>query len=209
MKKMGITQRVESVSSYAEKRDCLDQRWSDFSLELGFIPVPLPNILPGVAAQLVESLALDAILLSGGNNLSLLGPNISNVAPERDAFEEALIGIAIHKKIPILGICRGMQMLNCYFDGSLALLDGHVANDHVIIPCFPGLDLPILVNSYHSWGIPLDRLGNHLIPLALDENSNVEAFRHEMYPIMALMWHPERVVGFDLTELEFIRNHLL
>ncbi len=209
MKKIGITQRVEIISNYAEKRDCLDQRWSDFSLELGFIPIPLPNILPDVAAQLVESLALDAILLSGGNSLSLLGLNISDAAPERDAFEEALIGIAIQKKIPILGICRGMQMLNCYFDGSLAPLDGHVANDHVIIPCSPELNLPILVNSYHSWGIPLDRLGNHLIPLALDKSGNVEAFKHEMYPIIAMMWHPERVANFDLTELEFIRSHLL
>ena len=46
MKRIGITQRVERIESYSETRDCLDQRWSDLVWQLGYIPIPLPNILP-------------------------------------------------------------------------------------------------------------------------------------------------------------------
>ena len=45
MKILAISQRVESVPGYVEKRDCLDQRWSHLILKLGFLPFPLSNLL--------------------------------------------------------------------------------------------------------------------------------------------------------------------
>ena len=46
LKRVGITQRVTYVGAYNESRDCLDQRWPILLLDLGFIPVPLPNVEP-------------------------------------------------------------------------------------------------------------------------------------------------------------------
>ncbi len=46
MKKIGLTQRVEVVASYQERRDCLDQSWINLLLELGYTPIPLPIIFP-------------------------------------------------------------------------------------------------------------------------------------------------------------------
>lgn len=208
MKKIGITQRVESVAHYLERRDCLDQRWADFSTLLGFIPIPLPNITAENVRDLIDTLDLDAIILSGGNSLSILG-DAADTAPERDSFETALVDIAIEKGIPILAVCRGMQLLNCHFEGKLTPVKGHVAKDHVIISCDKTAILPHTVNSYHSWGITPAGLGKHLMPLATDDQGNIEAFKHMTYRILAIMWHPERVTGFDLTDIEFIKTHLL
>jgi hypothetical protein len=44
MKRLGITQRVENIHSYNERRDCLDQRWAALTFHLGYFPVPLSNI---------------------------------------------------------------------------------------------------------------------------------------------------------------------
>ncbi|MFA0113365.1 type 1 glutamine amidotransferase [Vibrio sp. 10N.261.46.E11] len=219
MKKVGITQRVEVVPHYLERRDCLDQRWSDFALALGFIPIPLPNLPTEAVNDMVEALALDAVILSGGNSLTLLG-EAQDVAPERDGFELALITSAIERGLPVLGICRGMQMLNSYFGGELKTIEGHVAKDHVIIVNTNGIftendsttsqDIKVrTVNSYHSWGITQQGLAEGLMPLAVDDQGYIEAFKHSQYSILAMMWHPERVSGFDLTDFEFIRTNLL
>ncbi len=90
MNRIGITQRVDVVQRYGERRDCLDQRWSDFVLQLGYIPMPLPNIASEKVAQLVEALELSAVILSGGNSIACLDTEAHDAAPERDAFENAL-----------------------------------------------------------------------------------------------------------------------
>ena len=55
LKTVGITQRVEYVESYNESRDCLDQRWAVFLLELGLMPIPLPNVEPKNVSLLLDN----------------------------------------------------------------------------------------------------------------------------------------------------------
>ena len=112
MKRIGLTQRVEVITSYDERRDAIDQRWYDLVFNLGWLPVVLPNIDPSRAEHLVNEYDLDGIILTGGNNLQILEPNNSNAAPERDQFETELISLSIKNNIPILGVCRGMQIIN-------------------------------------------------------------------------------------------------
>lgn len=209
MKRIGITQRVERVQSYSERRDCLDQRWSAFVLELGYIPLPLPNVSPDQVAKLLDALSLDALLFSGGNTITRLDPSAHDAAPERDAFESALLGEALERNIPVVGVCRGMQIINLSMGGTLTPMSGHVAVRHTVSSMDVHNQLPETVNSYHNWGIPSEGLANDLRPMALDDEGYVEAFRHAEKPLLGMMWHPEREAPFNPLDIELIKRSLL
>jgi putative glutamine amidotransferase len=92
--------------------------------EAGGIPVVLP---PVVGLRAAEALLdrMDGLLLSGGSDLDpgYYGeepiPELGATLPERDAFEMALLEHALRRQMPILGICRGMQILNVALGGTL------------------------------------------------------------------------------------------
>lgn len=219
MKRIGITQRVVYVERIKERRDVLDQRWYDFSDVLGIMFVPIPNNLKNVV-KYVEELKIDGLVFSGGNNIGFLGKELTqgeliqrdDVAIERDVTEINLIDWAEKNEKSIIGICRGMQVLNVYYGGTLSKVDTkqHVAKDH-------SLELKErefrtyylaepLVNSYHNWGIKFDGLAKPLKPLAMFEESEVEAFRHQNFPFFGIMWHPERYFKFRNSDLSLFRK---
>ncbi len=209
MKRIGITQRVERVQSYSERRDSLDQRWPMFVEKLGFLPCPLPNFLPDKAPQVVAALKLDAILLSGGNSIASFDPSAFDAAHERDAFENALLDEALNQGIPVIGVCRGMQMINVYMGGGLAHVAGHVAVRHPILSIDSNYTLPTDINSYHDWCIPLKRLADNLDPIAVDVDGHIEAFTHVEKNLLGIMWHPEREQPFNRLDIKLIKRFLL
>lgn len=208
MKRIGITQRVDHISSYGEYRSALDQRWIDFTFALNYFPVPLPIVSPENIDSLYEALNLDAVLLSGGNSLSVLDPSADDASPKRDEFERALIDGALIRGLPIVGVCRGMQLLNHFFGGELVKVNGHVAVRHVVSATAIGDDACVVsgeVNSFHSWGIPPQGLAVHLNSLAVDESGNIEAFKHQNNRVLGLMWHPEREASFVAEDINLIK----
>ena len=208
MKLLGISQRVDNVPHYNERRDCLDQKWAEFAALLGCQIVPLPNIKMADVTSLLARLKLDAILLSGGNTLTALEPAAKDTAPERDAFEGKLINYALQHNLPLIGICRGMQMINSHLGGHLVELEGHVAVDHSLINHNVSFELPKKVNSYHSWGIPPQGLADSLEGIATDTEGFIEAFSHISKPILGIMWHPEREQPFSTLDIQFIKEIL-
>lgn len=210
MKRIGITQRVESIETYKEKRDCLDQRWFSLVLALNCIPVPLPNIEPEYVSQLLDALQLQGVIFSGGNTLTEVDKAAPDAAPERDNFEAALIDECMKRSLPILGICRGMQMINLHFGGGLVPVENHIATEHAIQ--FDGNLASILsssVNSYHGWGISASELATTLRPIATDPDGYVEAFVHRKEKLTGIMWHPEREEPLKSEDLNLIRKYLL
>jgi len=209
VKRLGITQRVDIVSAYQERRDCLDQRWTSLALALGFLPTPLPNTPPELASRLIEELRLDAILLSGGNTVTGLTPNAADAAPERDRFEHALIDAAISQSVPVLGVCRGMQLINLHFGGHLSPINGHVACRHTLCakPEFAGM-IALDGNSYHRWAIVGGQLGAALQPMAHDGEGHIEAFRHLHQRIAGIMWHPEREQPLRAIDIDLMKRLL-
>jgi N5-(cytidine 5'-diphosphoramidyl)-L-glutamine hydrolase len=203
MKRIGITQRVEVNNDYDERRDSLDQRWFQLVFDLGFLPMILPNINPSRVGDLVDEYNLDGIILTGGNSLQILEPHNPNVAPERDNFESALISLSLDRKIPTLGVCRGMQIINSYLGGALQKITGHVAVEHELKFTNEGYDFPAVVNSFHEWCIPASGLASDLKPLAYDANGNIEAFEHKSASIFGIMWHPERALPLSTHEINF------
>lgn len=92
--------------------------------EAGGVPVVLPPVVePGATEDLLDG--MDGLLLSGGSDLDpgyygeVPVPELGVTIPERDAFEIALLEHALRRKIPIFGICRGMQILNVALGGTL------------------------------------------------------------------------------------------
>jgi len=206
MKRIGLTQRVDIIPHYGERRDALDQQWYTLLLKVGLMPIPLPNINADNAIDLLNSLSLDGILLTGGNSLTYLDDTAQDCAPERDAFEAAIISYAIEQGLPLLGICRGMQMLNHSFGGSLQKVSGHIAKEHSISSLKTSYIFPKFVNSFHGWAIPQKGLGQNLLALAEDKNRNIEAFKHKYHSILGIMWHPERVSNFNHFDLKLIKE---
>ena len=201
MLKLGLTQRVV-VDGYEERRDCLDQAWAR-RLE-GYLPIPLPNSIRDVG-ELVDALALDGVILTGGNDLSRL-PEASDPAPERDAFERRLIDAAAARELPLLGVCRGLQLLVTHYGGRLTPIPGHAGQQHEITAVASDrapLGGRRAVNSFHRYGVRASDLGTGLRVLATAADGSVEAVVHERLPQWGIMWHPERP-PHDPRDLELL-----
>src|ERR1041385_2406403 len=96
----------------------LPRNYVDEVARAGGLPVLLPPQAQGVE-QPEETIALlDGLLLAGGADIApaSYGParhaETQDSGPERDAFEIALTRAAIEREVPVLGICRGMQLIN-------------------------------------------------------------------------------------------------
>ena len=99
-------------------------------------------------------------------------------------------------------------MINIQMGGSLSPITGHVAVRHSIVPAEIGSLLPGTTNSYHDWSIGPGDLASGLIPLAFDNDGNIEAFRHPEKSVLGIMWHPEREQPFCELDLQLIRSYI-
>lgn len=204
--RIAITQRVEQVAGYDERRDCLDQRWSSLMEELEIDLVPVPNRLRNPASWLIRQ-EVAGLVLSGGNDLSHL-PGAVNFSAERDFTEAALLTHAQALKLPVLGVCRGMQALNHFLGGGLTPLDGHINCFHTVqgAPQSELFSPYKQVNSFHGWGITPQDLASGLRAQVWAADGSVEAFTHHQLPWTAIMWHPERPSSNTAHDARLIRQ---
>lgn len=193
-----FTQRVEEIESYGERRDCADQNLSHFILTCGYCPIPIPNMIPVLSLEkMVTDIRPAGFILSGGNSLVKYG----GTAVERDSIDRECIRIALARKIPLYGFCRGMQSILDYFECSLREIKNHVAVRHLI-------DGTILeeVNSYHNQGALYVDIKKPLEILAQTEEGVVECVLHSNGKILGTMWHPEREMPFRETDIGRVKN---
>lgn len=196
MKLVLISQRVDEIKDYGELRDSLDEQWHSLFGKMDTVLLPVPNV-PENLQYILEKINPDAVILSGGNTPVVYG----GTAPQRDKTDEKLIQYAMQENIPLLGVCRGMQSIALYFGSTLKKVEGHVAVRHRIDG-----NITREVNSYHSYAI--DQIGNGLRVLAESMDGVVEAISHVQYSIYGIMWHPERVSGFDIKDIQWIKAKL-
>ena len=201
-KRIGISLRVERFEKYNEKRDAISQDWLIFLKKINAFPILIPNTLTNVKSFLHE-MKIDGFILSGGDNI---GDD-----SERDQTEKEIINFAVDNKIPVLGVCRGMQVINSYFGGSIISTNdrNHVGKNHIVEltndKISKILDKNSLeVNSYHNNIIKKNILAENLEIFAITkEDKTVEGYFHKELPIMGVMWHPERDTNFK-SELDLV-----
>jgi len=189
MKRIFVSQRVDILTNINERRDALDQRWVSFLRETGGELMAVPNDKKS-ADFMLKSVAPDGIVLTGGNDPVANGGN----APERDAIDILLIDYAIKNSIPLIGVCRGMQSILCYFGGTLKKVNKHVTVKHHLKG-----SICREVNSYHNFAA--DFVPAVFKICATSEDCVIEAIKHSSIPILAMMWHPEREAVFNNDDI--------
>mgnify|MGYP004006528133 CR=1 FL=1 len=194
--RIGITMRVIENAEYNERRDALSREWSEYLSRIlpGVILIPFLNNADKVE-DTIKSLDIKGIILSNGNDWG--------ESRERDETEQRIVNYCKTINLPILGVCRGMQVLNIIFGGKVERdLDGiskgnHVDVEHeVLIENSPFLKLSkrelIGVNSFHKQGVLIKGLARDMKTFALTADGVVEGIFHKTLPIVAIQWHPER-----------------
>lgn len=199
MKKLLVTKRVDITASYQERRDAIDQNWSAFMMSCGFLPIYASNSLEHVQL-LLQEFDFAGMVLTGGNDLEKYG----GLAPERDHIERYLIEHAITAHLPLIGICRGMQLIQDYFGVPLKQIENHVNTDIALQTHAQSQYVDILskiekVKAYHHWGTTLSI--PELFVTAQSEKGIVMAIEHTQHPIFGQMWHPERNHPFSKHDM--------
>lgn len=205
MKKIAITQRLIENESYYEIREALDIQWGKLLKELDFLPIVLPY---GVDFKsYFKYVKVDGIILTGGNDLASLSSNRLSVI--RDDFEKDLIRYAIDNNIPLMGFCRGMQIIGEFFNCSLKPIKDQVGIHHTLLVNKDSKYLSELekidkVNSYHNYA--LFDVKEEILISSTDEKNIIKAIEHKKYKIFAQMWHTEREYPFNGSELNLIKE---
>jgi len=193
---VAVTQRVE-LTPHGERRDCLDQRWTRWLGACGLLPVLLPNHAEAAAAVSRQS-RVTGLLLTGGNDLAAMGGD----APERDDMETRMLALACERGWPVIGVCRGMQIVQSFFGLTLQPVEGHVAP---VAPIRLADGSLREVNSYHRFGTAATLPA--LEVWARAEDGTVKAVRHVSQPILGIMWHPERLEPFPREDINLFVRH--
>lgn len=179
---VAITMRVDVIVERQERRDALDQRLTNFIAALGGVPLLIPND-ERAAKALTMTAQPSAVVLSGGNDLQAVGGD----APERDATERRLLAWAAATNTPVLGICRGMQLLAVEAGATLRPAAGHSCISHELEGPLAGS-----VPSHHYWSIGRPPKGFASLSTAAFDGT-CEAMISNDGLRLGMMWHPERL----------------
>jgi putative glutamine amidotransferase len=210
---------IIGITSYAQ-----DASWGAWTLPAALVPLAYvrsvelaggrPLVVPPVEDAIAETLdVLHGLVLSGGSDIdpAVYGeethPETTMTYPHRDEAELTLLEAALERELPVLAICRGMQMLNILHGGNLHQhlpeLVGHeghratpgVFSDHTVRLEAGSTTSAILgeraaVKSSHHQG--LERVGEGLDVVGWAEDGSVEAIedRGRRFAV-GVLWHPE------------------
>ncbi|MFD4668211.1 gamma-glutamyl-gamma-aminobutyrate hydrolase family protein [Lentzea sp. NPDC058450] len=190
-RRIGVTQRCVDDDRTGERRWTLDSRWCGFLTACDVVAVPLPNDVDA-AVHTAHELSLDGFLFTGGGDLD-------GDQPERDLTERTLLALAVQDGRPVLGVCRGMELIATALGGGLRPVAGHIGTRHTVTT----EKGERVVNSYHD--LAVDGL-----PAALDATAwcgdVVEAIRHRNAEVEGIMWHPEREPAPDPQDVLLVRR---
>ncbi len=219
--------------SFNDKRQVssLGANYSRAILLAGGIPVILPSLPPEVVPALLDQ--IQGVVLSGGGDIDpfILGedphPAISEVEPARDAFELALTRQAMERDLPLLGICRGAQVLAIAGGGRLQQhlepdAPGRIQHMQSAPRSHPSHRIRILegtclsllagtqemrVNSFHHQAVQVVGAGFRVAALAPD--GVIEAIENPSYKfLLGLQWHLEAHVESCPLNMRILRRFM-
>ena len=225
---MKHTKPVIGLTSSYEKNETADRiflnhSYLDVIRHFGGIPLVLP--VEGTEEELETLINLcDGVVLTGGADAApaLYGEEILNdtvsVTPERDQGEIKICELAVKRNLPLLGICRGIQMMNIYFGGTLYQdIPSQITTDvkhrmdppyhrgshncildkHSPLYALTGEEI-ISVNSHHHQSIKAVAPG--FLVMGTCEDGVIEAIYNPDKPfVWGVQWHPERIWDIEAS----------
>ena len=189
-----------------------------------------PLLIPPSSEGIGETLdAVSALVLSGGSDLDPSvyraepHPETNGIRPERDRAELALLEAALARDMPVLAVCRGMQVLNVLRGGNLVQhlpeLIGHENHRQVVgvfseheVTVKPGSRLAGIlgerarIKSHHHQGT--GKVGRGLDVVAWADDGTIEGLEAPAHRFaLGVLWHPEEDDGVELFEALVVEAH--
>lgn len=196
----------------------LDTSYLDAVAVAGGVPVMLPPVPPESVPDVLDR--VDALVLPGGGDVDparygeARHPETYGVDPARDEVEMAAVDAALERRLPLLAICRGLQVLNVALGGSLVQ---HIEGEHAVVHRdvdrwdSPGHAITfspdscvaevlgtteLHVNSLHHQAVA--RPGRGVEVVGRDEHGIVESIAVDGHPeVIAVQWHPELLAAHE------------
>ena len=199
MKNIAITLRIEYLPTRNEWRDSIDQRLGLWISMMGYKFIYVPNnIFPNSDSvdsnkliEWIKNFNVGGFVLSGGNDVGEFS--------DRDKTESLILDICSMDKLPVLGICRGMQIMGLWAGTSLVKVENHICNKHSLNHTTEDRNFPKNVNSFHNFSLLQCPEGFDITSLSNDRS--IESIKHKTLPWEGWMWHPERERKFLETDL--------
>jgi len=224
---IGICGRVLSFSDEG-RRDAFSssQPYSRAVAKSGGLPIllpPLPTAMKMVHTYLDR---IGGLLLPGGGDVEphrygqeATTDALYGMVGLHDEFDLALVHAAIERDLPVLAICRGMQVLNVSQGGTLIqdlTGEGHWMNEHPVhiadhSRLADAVGVTHLKHCYSVHHQGLDALGEGVVPVAHDEHGLIEAVEYaDATWVVGVQWHPEDTTSIEPPQQalfdEFVRR---
>jgi len=221
---------IEKGLLTGKERIYVNRDYSNAVVQSAGVPLLLP-IVPNkeIICRQIES--VDAILISGGQDIDPYHygedrlPQIQEVCAERDSYEMETIRYAFSRQKPILGICRGLQILNVAFGGSLYQDIGHYfpkslehaqnemsGRHHVILEKNSRLHRTFglesfQINSFHHQSIK--EIAPGFVVNAWAPDGIIEGIeKQDDLFVMGVQWHPEMLIDHESMMLKLFSTFI-
>lgn len=216
--------RIGISANRKDGQTCLAETYIQSVIQAGGAPVVIPATTDvRVLTAVVQD--LDGILMSGGGDINPLFvgeeplPALQDVDTLRDRYDLLLIRLASNRQIPLMGICRGHQMLNAAFGGTLYQDIYSQANTDVIkhsqkmareeashtVHLEDGC--VIAVNSFHHQAVK--DVAPEFVQTAVAPDGINEGMRHPEKSVFSVQWHPEAMAIHGDEEAQALFNHFI
>lgn len=227
--------RIGISANRKDGLSCIAETYVQAVLQAGGAPVLIPVITDIKALSVIVS-GLDGLVMSGGgdiNPLYLLDepiPQLQDVDTYRDEYDLILLRLAANRQLPIMGICRGHQIMNVAFGGNI-YQDIHSEFDYQLLKHSQAMPREqashsvliekgetrlrkllqednILVNSFHHQAIK--DIAPEFTATAIAPDGINEGIEHTEKPVFGIQWHPEAMAANgDKTMMSLFYYHIV